>query len=154
MFCVHCGSPLPNEAYFCNSCGKSQNTATNMSLLSTNNVTQEERNSAIAKRLLPFGTPAKSSARASSTHAVLASPTLETTPTATPTAKKGSSQPIGTLFYTYHGHSDFVTWAVWSLDGKRIVSCSLDKTAQVWDATTGKNVITYQKHTDALYVVT
>jgi len=39
--------------------------------------------------------------------------------------------------YTYHGHTDKVSSASWSPDGKLIVSGSWDKTVQVWDATTG-----------------
>ncbi len=38
------------------------------------------------------------------------------------------------LLYTYSGHSGPVDAVVWSPDGKRIASGSVDKTVQVWDA--------------------
>ena len=37
---------------------------------------------------------------------------------------------------------------VWSPDGTRIASGGSDKTVQVWDAATGKNLLTYAEHTD------
>ncbi len=56
------------------------------------------------------------------------------------------SLPIGKRIFTCIGHSDQV-WAVaWSPDGKRIVSASLDKTVQVWNATDGSHVFTYTGH--------
>src|SRR5262245_17353846 len=40
------------------------------------------------------------------------------------------------------GHTDFVTGVALSADGKYAVSGSADKTAIVWDATTGKKIRT------------
>ena len=37
-----------------------------------------------------------------------------------------------------HGHSEGVSSATFSPDGKRIVTASSDRTARVWDAATGK----------------
>jgi WD40 repeat protein len=48
------------------------------------------------------------------------------------------------LLYTYRGHSDTVQAVAWSPDGRRIASGSDD--VQVWDATTGGNVLTYTGH--------
>jgi WD40 repeat protein len=50
----------------------------------------------------------------------------------------------GEHLFTYRGHSSTVSSVSWSPDGKRIVSGSWDKTAQVWDAVTGNVAYTYQ----------
>ena len=50
--------------------------------------------------------------------------------------------PLGTLLYTYRGHSDYVYAVMWSSDGPRIASASNDKTEQVWDADDGGQVFT------------
>jgi WD40 repeat protein len=42
--------------------------------------------------------------------------------------------PLGSILFTYRGHTDRVTTVDWSPDGKHIASGSLDKTVQVWDA--------------------
>jgi eukaryotic-like serine/threonine-protein kinase len=55
--------------------------------------------------------------------------------------------------YTYRGHSEAVESVAWSPDSKRIASASYDRTAQVWDANTGKPLYTYQGHSHAVYSV-
>jgi Tol biopolymer transport system component len=55
--------------------------------------------------------------------------------------------------YTYHGHTSIITGVAWSPDGKRIASASQDETVQVWDATTGDNVLTYRGHTSIVTAV-
>lgn len=47
---------------------------------------------------------------------------------------RSSSPPMGTILYTYTGHSDSIYAVVWSPDGKRIASGAWDKTVQVWQA--------------------
>jgi WD40 repeat protein len=41
----------------------------------------------------------------------------------------------------------------WSPDGKRIASGSTDHTVQIWNATDGSNVFTYQGHAHAVFSV-
>src|SRR5262249_947789 len=52
---------------------------------------------------------------------------------------------------TLQGHTDMVLRASFSADGSRIVTASMDKTARVWDATTGIVLRTLKGHTDRLY---
>jgi WD40 repeat protein len=62
---------------------------------------------------------------------------------ATPTP---TSPPLGTILFTYRGHSGRVAAVTWSPDGKRIASASTDRTVQVWGAADGSNVYTYRGH--------
>jgi WD40 repeat protein len=55
--------------------------------------------------------------------------------------------------FIYKGHSDHVHGVAWSPDGKRIASCSVDKTVRVWDASNGGNVLTYMEHSNPVYRV-
>ena len=49
---------------------------------------------------------------------------------------------LGTTLLTYRGHSSGVHTVAWSPDGKHIASGSDDGTVQVWDATSGANLLT------------
>jgi TPR repeat protein len=49
------------------------------------------------------------------------------------------------------GHTDWVTRAVYSPDGARILTASDDKTARVWDAATGRETLRLVGHTDRVY---
>ena len=71
-------------------------------------------------------------------------------PVPAPTA---TSRPLGSIIYTFNGHTDRVTSVAWSPDGRRIASGSLDKTVRVWDAVTGKQAYIYHGHSDAVYAV-
>ncbi len=70
--------------------------------------------------------------------------TLNTTSTPTPTPSP--TLPLGTTLFTYSGHNAGMRALAWSPDGKRVVTASDDYTAQVWDATTGRNAIIYHGH--------
>jgi serine/threonine protein kinase/Tol biopolymer transport system component len=61
--------------------------------------------------------------------------------------------PIGTLLYTYKGHSAIMDAVAWSPDGKRIASGSWDKTVQVWNASDGSSVLTYRGHSNDVRTV-
>ena len=57
--------------------------------------------------------------------------------------------PPGTgLVRTLEGHSDAVLGVAVTLDGKRVVSASEDKTLKVWDLETGRALRTLKGHTD------
>jgi WD40 repeat protein/TPR repeat protein len=48
------------------------------------------------------------------------------------------------------GHSDVVRSAVYSPDGRRILTASSDRTARVWDAATGRQMLLLSGHTDVV----
>jgi eukaryotic-like serine/threonine-protein kinase len=70
-------------------------------------------------------------------------------PTFTPKlAAEPTPLALGTLLYTYRGHSQGVMAIAWSPNGSRIASGSHDKTVQVWDASDGSHAFTYHGHSD------
>jgi predicted NACHT family NTPase len=54
---------------------------------------------------------------------------------------------------TLEGHSSVVTGVSFSPDGRRIVSCSYDKTLKVWDAETGQEMLTLEGHSSLVMSV-
>ena len=52
---------------------------------------------------------------------------------------------------TLVGHTGAVTRLAWSPDGRRLATTSDDKTARIWDPTTGKTLRTLTGHTDAVW---
>src|SRR6266702_4539335 len=58
------------------------------------------------------------------------------------------ARPLGTTFFVYGGHSDFVSAVAWSPNGRYIASASWDNTVQVWDVNNGTNYRTYTRHSD------
>jgi NACHT domain- and WD repeat-containing protein len=52
--------------------------------------------------------------------------------------------------YTLDGHEEPVWACDISNDGKTILSCSADRTLKTWDATNGKEIMTYEGHKDAI----
>src|SRR6266487_41318 len=69
---------------------------------------------------------------------------------ALPPAPKRSPQsrviPQANLLYACMGHNSRITTIAWSPDGKYLASASFDRTAQVWDASNGKHILTYRGH--------
>lgn len=55
-------------------------------------------------------------------------------------------RPQANTLYICQGHSGRITAVAWSPDGKYIASASYDKTVLVWNATNGKQLLTYQGH--------
>lgn len=74
-------------------------------------------------------------------------------------ATGGESIPIwdvetGENIKTLEGHSGIITSAVFSPDGKRVVSASYDYTIRIWDVETGKELNVLENHTDVVDAVT
>ncbi len=65
-----------------------------------------------------------------------------------------SLQPKYTILTTYRRHSAPIWCVAWSHDGTRIASAGLDKTVQVWDASTGSPFYTYRGHRGGVTSVT
>jgi WD40 repeat protein len=47
-------------------------------------------------------------------------------------------------------HEEYVSSAVFSPDGKRVLTASVDNTARLWDAATGKQMGPDMRHEDAV----
>ncbi len=55
--------------------------------------------------------------------------------------------PLG----TYRGHTDGVRTAAYSPDGTRVVTASNDRTARIWDAADGRELLRLEGHSGGLY---
>ena len=61
-----------------------------------------------------------------------------------------ASKPVGTILYTYRGHSARVNAVQWSPYGKWIASGSNDKQVHVWDEASGKEILIYREHSSII----
>lgn len=52
----------------------------------------------------------------------------------------------GKLLFTLEGHLEKLLWIVFSPDGSRIATTSLDKTVKIWDTATGKSLLSLEGH--------
>jgi WD40 repeat protein len=89
-------------------------------------------------------------------------PVASVPPVSVPASKPSLTQPAvplpqtvrpGELLLTLLGHKDFVRSAVYSPDGRRIVSASGDKTVNVWDAASGQLIRTLSGHNGIVFDV-
>lgn len=75
----------------------------------------------------------------------------------TPALPSGSPMTTGpapsATISAYPGHTSTVFAVAWSPDGTRIVSGGNDNTIQVWNATTGKRLLTYTGHLGSIWAV-
>nr|HET6903982.1 serine/threonine-protein kinase [Ktedonobacteraceae bacterium] len=85
------------------------------------------------------------------------SPSVQAFAEALEEASKGPPAPltpsIGTPLLIYSGHFDAVRALAWSPDGSRIASGSDDKTAQVWEASSGRLLRSYRGHSDSIWTL-
>ncbi len=78
-----------------------------------------------------------------------------------PTQRRGTTQaqpmalpqPLSNTRFIGTAHTSRVTAVDWSARGTRIASASYDKTAHVWDASDGSDLITYQGHWDRVLCI-
>lgn len=79
--------------------------------------------------------------------APLATPPAAPAPITTPPPRAAARfSAVAPTLYSYRGHTAAVNTVAWSPDGKYFTSGSDDKTAIVWDATTGNMLGTYSGH--------
>lgn len=61
----------------------------------------------------------------------------------------GAAPSSAGALVTYRGHTDLIWCIDWSHDGKHIVTGSMDRTAQVWNAGDGTRLFSYSAHPSA-----
>jgi WD40 repeat protein/class 3 adenylate cyclase/tRNA A-37 threonylcarbamoyl transferase component Bud32 len=61
------------------------------------------------------------------------------------------SSPIAHSQVIFQGHTAAVYQAVFSPDGRRVLTASADQSARLWEAETGKLLAIFQGHTDKIY---
>jgi WD40 repeat protein len=58
-----------------------------------------------------------------------------------------SQTASGRLLATFQGHTGPLVSAVFSPDGRRVLTASYDNTARLWEVATGRLLVTFQGHT-------
>ncbi len=61
--------------------------------------------------------------------------------------------PTGKEIRTFSGHSHFINTAVFTADGGRILSGSMDNTLKLWDTKTGKEIRTFHGHASTINAI-
>jgi len=84
------------------------------------------------------------------TQAVRATPSPATRPTPLPATQPVAAPPPPALLSTYQGHNGAVYAVEWSPDGKQLASAGDDRTAQIWDSSTGKRITTYRGYSSRI----
>jgi Tol biopolymer transport system component len=117
MFCNYCGAPNPDVASFCNKCGKA------VVRVAASTLAQES-----ALPSAPIAAPPAAPLRAAA---------------AAVTAPESSETAAPEKLRTLTGHTLPIYSLGFSPDGRWLASGSLDKTAKVWDLTTGGELRTF-----------
>jgi WD40 repeat protein len=85
---------------------------------------------------------------------LLAIEALRVAPTTQAEDALRQSLPESHVQAVMRGHTDAVSSAAFSPDGKWVVTASFDRTARVWDASTGRSVAELRGHTNWVYCAT
>ena len=57
------------------------------------------------------------------------------------------------VLQTLEGHTSSINTATFSLDGKKVVTASTDKTTRIWDAESGRELQKLEGHTSSVILV-
>lgn len=118
MFCNYCGAPNPDVASFCNKCGKA------IARPPANLSAQE---GAVWNAVPPASAPQRAAAES-----------------AAAAVARDLTSPE--KYQTFMGHTHSILSLAFSPDGRWMASGSMDKTAKLWDVTSGREVRTFTGH--------
>ena len=74
----------------------------------------------------------------------------KSSPSQTPDQQSRQTRSLGTWLYTYDTHASWVVAVAWAPNGEHLASGAGDGTVRVWEAATGKHIITYRGHAGPL----
>jgi WD40 repeat protein len=63
----------------------------------------------------------------------------------------GAGSPSAKLEQTIENHADWILGIAFTPDGKRLLTCSRDKTAKVWDLAAKESTLTFPDHQNPVY---